>query len=74
MVFKGSAFSSSLAEPSMILFFKSQEDIEMEKHGTKRLQIQIVISYWSLTCCTALIMAIVAANTFTVFLIVKAPF
>ena len=28
---KGSAFSAVLVEPSMILFFKSQEDIEMEK-------------------------------------------
>lgn len=28
---KGSAFSAVLVEPSMILFFKSQEDIEKEK-------------------------------------------
>ena len=74
MVVKGSAFSAVLVEPSMILFFKSQEDIEMEKTWDQEtadpdyyfiLVIDLLHGPDNDNSCR---------NTSIVFLIVKAPF
>ena len=74
MVVKGSAFSAVLVEPSMILFFKSQEDIEMEKTWDQEtadpdyyfiLVIDLLHGPDNDNSCR---------STSIVFLIVKAPF